>query len=266
MSEILIVFLSIIIGYFTGIATGLFGIGGGVIYVPALFILLAGINVPSEELPYIVIATSLFAGSFGSTGAFINHYKADNLKKRPALLLAAGSIISALLVPHFVVSIDPEVLKIILCSILLAVAIRMFWKENDLDSRIKLNEYFFIPFGLLVGIVSTITGLGGGILFVPIMVYLFGIKIKSAIGSSTLVVALTMIFSSLSYAFINSGMDYYNYQFGYINLLTGLPLGFGALWGSKYGVKLVFINNPLVIKRLFSVLLIIIIIKILFSL
>ncbi len=265
MNELIGILISLGIGFVAGIATGMFGIGGGIIYVPTLFFTLSLFLAENTYLPYIVIATSLFAGSFGATGAFVNHYKAENVNIRMSFLLAAGSIISAVTIPQIVVQLNPKIFKIILCSILILVAIRMFLENESLQKKLTINKYFLIPLGILVGLVSTVTGLGGGVLFVPILIYLYSFEIKAAVGTSTLVVALTMIFSAATYGLMEIDNNHSLFQIGYINLIAGLPLGIGALLGSKYGVKLVFRFKSLIIKRLFAALLVVLLIKILFS-
>ena len=265
MNELILILVCLAVGYFTGIATGLFGIGGGVIYVPSLFFLLELINIPGEMLPYIVIATSLFAGSFGSTSAFIDHFRRANVDVKNGLILGSGSVLAALIVPHIVVDFSPTSLKIILSFVLFLVAVRMFVNDSKTTVNFNLNRKYLFFLGILVGSISAITGLGGGILFVPILLYLFSYEIRISIGSSTLAVALTMIFCSVSYALMTTDLDQNYLQLGYINVVTGFPLGVGAILGSKLGVKLIFKYNPVVIKRLFSLLLLLVIIKIITS-
>lgn len=266
MSEALQILIFLSIGIITGTASGLLGIGGGIIFVPALYFMLPELNVSPGALSYTAIATSLFAGSFSSSGAFLNHLKAKNVKIKEALLLAVGSVVAAVITPIFVVQIDPHVLKYIFSVILFLVAVNMLLNRNpEAEVKIKFNLYLLIIFGVFVGAVSAISGLGGGILFVPILVYLFAFDIKRAIGSSTLVVALTMISSALSFAMINSTGYVGKYHIGYINLFAGALLGLGAVVGAWVGSKLMFKFSTLSVKRIFSLFLIAAILKMIFN-
>ena len=266
MSELFQVLIFFSVGLVTGTASGLLGIGGGIIFVPALYFMLPELNVAQGALSYAAIATSLFAGSFSSSGAFLNHLHSKNVKIKEALLLSLGSVISALIVPLFVVQIDPDILKYIFSVILLLVAGNMLINKNpEADFKIKLKLYYLTIFGLFVGAVSAISGLGGGILFVPILIYLFAFDIKLAIGTSTLVVALTMISSAISFATIDSSGFVGNYHIGYINLFAGVLLGLGAVIGSRIGLKMMFKISTLSVKRIFSLFLIAAIIKMIFD-
>ncbi len=266
MNEIFQILIFFSIGIITGTASGLLGIGGGIIFVPALYFMLPQLHVSPGSLSYAAIATSLFAGSFSSSGAFLNHFHSKNVRIKEALLLGLGSVISALIVPMFVVKIDPAILKYIFSAILLLVAANMLMnKTPETDSKINLKLYYLILFGLFVGAVSAISGLGGGILFVPILVYLFAFDIKLAIGTSTLVVALTMISSAISFAMIDSSGFVGEYHIGYINLFAGVLLGLGAVIGSRIGLKMMFKFSTLSVKRIFSLFLIVAIIKMIFD-
>lgn len=264
MNEISIIVILLVIGFSTGMLSGLFGIGGGIIFVPALFFLLPNLGVSENSIPIIAVATSLFAGSFSSGGSYLNHLRIQNINHKYALLLFAGSFISALIVPQLVQNFNPNLIRYFIIIALILVALKMFFENGKYKSTLLLNEKFLILFGIVIGAVSSVTGLGGGIFFVPVLAYLFDLKIKNAIGTSTLVVAMTMVTSAISYSTLQLD-TIYSYNIGSINLLYGFPLGIGALIGSYVGVKIIVRLNHTVIKKIFSVLLVIIILKLIFN-
>lgn len=265
MTELVLVFAFILVGVITGIASGLLGIGGGIIFVPSLFFLLPFLNVDHSLLPIVVIATSLFAGSFASSSAFYSHFKKSNIDFKAALLLASGSIPAAFVTPYFIVDFDPFTLKIILSLILFIVAVKMmFEKKEEVVNGLDLKQIWLIPFGIFTGVLSALSGLGGGVVFVPILVYLFNFDIRKAIGSSTMVVAATMISSTISFGLASVAPEKLVHSIGYINLLAGVSLGIGALFSARLGVKFVFNYSLFAIKKIFSLFLILFIIKLLF--
>ena len=82
-------------------------------------------------------------------------------------------------------------------------------------------------------------------------------------GTATIAVVITMISSVISYLIINLDWNPLTYQVGYINLKAGIPLGIGSLIGAKLGVKLI-LNIPVpVFKKIFSVFLLLVMVKIL---
>jgi len=262
LTEALIFTVFTFTGIVTGIASSMLGIGGGLIFIPVLTLLLPHFNLPTNRLIQIVVATSLFAGSFSSSGAFIQHWRMHNVVFKKALPLLTGSLISAFIVPEFVISLDASVLKILLLVILLSVAVKLLFEKNG-EIRIskKLNDIFLFPFGLIVGGISALTGLGGGIIFVPILTFFFAEDIKSAIGTSTLVVAVTMISSAVAYGLLSSGIEVTKGLIGYIHIYSGLLLGMGALIGNFAGARFFKKYPSKIIKKLFAVFIIIIILK-----
>jgi uncharacterized protein len=109
----------LILGIFTGILTMLMGIGGGFILVPAmLYILGIGVNV--------VVGTSLFQILFVTMATTMMH----SLTTRAvdlvlAVLLLIGSVTGAQIGVQFAQKARPEVLRLILAVLVLAVAMRL---------------------------------------------------------------------------------------------------------------------------------------------
>lgn len=262
MSEIVIVLICIFVGFFNGIMAGLFGIGGGLVFVPTLVLLLPSLGVEPSSLYHTAIATSLLAGSFASISSFVNHNKKKNVQIDFSLLLSAGSMVTALLLPAFVVKVEASSLKYIMTIILTLAALKMIFEKDGFASKFKLNKYFALLIGLFTGALSVFTGLGGGVIYVPVLAYLFSFDFKKAIGTSSLAVVFTMVSSSIAFALFTKGNPTGTYQIGFVNYLTGTALGCGAVFGAIYGVKLVFKSSVKNIKRAFAAFLILVILKV----
>ncbi|MCK5088163.1 MAG: sulfite exporter TauE/SafE family protein [Melioribacteraceae bacterium] len=260
----IIVFL--VVGFATGILSGLFGIGGGVIFVPTLFLLLPKLGIPGSILALTVIATSLFAGSFASSSSFINHFRHKNVSLESGLYLAFGSIITAAITPKLIVNIDQNFLRCAISFFILLAALKLlFFDKPHLISKTSFNKKWLFLIGLMIGAVASVSGLGGGIFFVPVLLYYFSGDIKRAVGTSTIAVALTMISSSLSFAFLDNNIESDLLQIGYINFWTGILLGIGSIFGAIVGVKLIVKYSSSILKKIFSLFLILMAIKIMFD-
>jgi uncharacterized membrane protein YfcA len=136
--------------------------------------------------------------------------------------------------------------------------------EKDGNSgTIVLPKYFLIIIGLFTGALSVFTGLGGGVVYVPVLTYLFSFDFKKAIGTSSMAVVFTMVSSSIAFALFTKGNPTGAYQIGFVNYLCGISLGIGAVFGAIYGVKLVFVSSTKTLKRVFAGFLIIVILKVL---
>lgn len=268
MNDYLLLTLLLAAGYFTGIFVGMLGIGGGLIFVPVLYLVLPFTKVDQSQIPYIAVATSLFAGSIASISSAARHFINNNTIPKIAILLASGSTVAAFIFPFFVVNVKPFILQIIFALIFIFAAVRMYFEEETkkIFASVVLKENYLPAFGVAVGAISAFSGIGGGILFVPIMVYLYSIDIKKAVGTSSMVTACTMISSSVSYSIQQVNGFTVPYQAGYTYLLAGLPLGIASAAGAFTGVKIVLRISSGLLKKIFAVLLLVIVIKIIFGL
>ena len=269
MNELLIILLFLFIGYISGVLIGMLGIGGGLIFVPVLYYLLPLIHIPETDLAYYTIGTSLFAGSMGTSISAFLHNRVKNFIKQAAVLVSIGAALSAFIAPFFVVQIHSQTIEIIFASVLSLVAIRLFF-ENKIKkfyfSPKPLSPNFYILIGILVGTFSAFTGLGGGIIYVPALIYLFHLDTKISLGTSSIIVAITMISSTIAYLIITANVESIPGTFGYIVFPAALPLGIGAIIGAFTGVRFAIRSSAKLLRNVFAVLLIFAIARILFKL
>lgn len=109
------------IGMVAGILSGLFGIGGGVVIVPGLMLV-------AHMKPEMATGTSLGALLLpvGALGAW-HYYQNDLLAVRPALWIALGLTVGALLGAHVALDLPPRDLQRAFAVFLVAVAVHMWW-------------------------------------------------------------------------------------------------------------------------------------------
>ncbi len=113
----------LLIGLAAGVLAGLFGIGGGIVIVPAL-ILFAGMK------PQMATGTSLGALLLpvGLLGAW-QYWQRGEVHMRAALLVALGLLVGALFGAMLGLSLTPRVLQRSFAVFLAMVAVRMWWKS-----------------------------------------------------------------------------------------------------------------------------------------
>ena len=102
----------------------------------------------------------------------------------------------------------------------------------------------FVLLGILVGVLASFAGLGGGFLIVPILLF-FGFASQKAVGTSFLAV----IIISVSALFVHSKLNNVDWQ-------TGLILGVGGVIGTQIGARLLTIVPQNVFMKVFSVILV----------
>ena len=97
--------------------------------------------------------------------------------------------------------------------------------------------------GFIVGILSSISGLGGGFMIVPLLIFL-GREAKLAVGTSFVFILVVAISSIISH-----------YRLGNIDIKTGLTLGLGGIIGAQIGPQILQHVSEQNFKRIFAVLL-----------
>ena len=244
------------------------GIGGGIIFVPALYFLLPYTGVEDSFIPYIAISVSLFSGAIASSYSGVLHLRRDNVDRKKALFFAFGSGTIAFISALFVTGVSPEILKGIFAVVLFIIAIKILIDSilnKPPADRKKLNDIFLPFIGGTVGTLSSFTGLGGGIIFFPVLHYLYLLDTKKAVGTSSVITAATMILGSISY-YLNSSNWTGGFQLSSIYLAVALPLGIGAVVGARIGVGFMQRFSTTIVKKIFALLLIIVVVKIILNL
>ncbi len=267
MHDIIYLIIFLLVGMTAGIGSGLIGIGGGVIYIPFLYLLLPALGVPDDKLVFTAIATSLFTALFSSGSSFYNHVKLKNVDYKSALLLASGSIITCFFTPRIIVNLNPVYPKIVLIFSLLVTIIKLLFDRNNIEpSGIKINNIYLFFFGALVGAIASSAGIGGGVFIVPILSFFFALPFKKAIGTSTFTVFLTLLVSSISYWIINTSGGGSHSAMGLINLTASLPMAAGAVVGARLGARLGYRISVKTVKTVFILYLIFAAVKIITTL
>jgi uncharacterized membrane protein YfcA len=121
---------------------------------------------PQEMKP-----TALFLNLFVSLTAFIQYYRGNHFKKEIFIPIALASIPFAFL--GGMLSIDDHLYKKILGILLLLPVVRFFFFKNVEDDRlVPPVKWISILLGAIIGLLSGMIGIGGGIILSPILILL----------------------------------------------------------------------------------------------
>ncbi|HEY1033263.1 MAG TPA: sulfite exporter TauE/SafE family protein [Flavipsychrobacter sp.] len=199
-----------ILGYLAailiGISLGLIGGGGSILTVPVL-VYLFGVDVT------LATSYSLFIiGTTSLVGAFRN-YRKGLVSIRTALLFGIPSIATVFIARQFLLpAIPPVLFKVddfevaksfatmtLFASLMLFASISMIRPGNTSlqTSTPKSRTRFLVNLlfaGIGVGLVTGLLGAGGGFLLIPVLVLLFKMPMKEAVGTSLLIIALNSLF------------------------------------------------------------------------
>ncbi|KAA6228458.1 MULTISPECIES: sulfite exporter TauE/SafE family protein [unclassified Campylobacter] len=216
-----------LIGIISGIASGLFGIGGGMIIVP--FMLLLGES--SQHAVGISVVQMIFASIFGS---YVN-YKKKNLNLKDGLIVGLGGLVGA--------AFSGQLLRLLsdvsLTSIFLGVSCAFFLKyafgikEHPQQTNISVlaKNIVLLCTGAFTGIFAISFGIGGGLLITPILAYFLGYNSKKVVPVSLFFVIPASFAGTFS--FVKSGVIDYSV----IN--SGIIVGIASMIGVFLGIKII---------------------------
>lgn len=173
MIEYLIVILANLL---VGGMIGLTGIAG--FLLPMLYSGFMGM--PAAQGMALSFFAFLISGVLGSW----NYYKAKNLDVRLGILISAGSLAGAAMGVWLNLMIDESVVKKILYLVVLASGISILLrkdKERNREERRQLPAGVMVAFGFVTGAVCALSGAGGPILVMPLLVVM-GVSVKTAVG------------------------------------------------------------------------------------
>lgn len=196
--------LAYISAVFIGIVLGLLGGGGSILTVPILVYLLA---IPAYE----ATAYSLFIVGVTSLTGSINYMRQKLVDFKIALLFSIPSFIGVLLtrklllpnLPDLLFTLgDFEVSKnlaiMILFSFLMLMASYSMIKKNNIDNKEKAqNKYRLIIKFFLVGVLLGLVGAGGGFLIIPSLIFFAKLDMKTAVGTSLLIISVNTLIGFL---------------------------------------------------------------------
>ena len=212
----------ILLGFAAGILGSMLGLGGGIIVVPVLTFL----GFP----PTAAASNSLFAALSNAIASTISYSRQKRIEfslgMKLGLLTIPGTILGA------VISTDvtPSIFKILFGLVLIASAAYIFLRKK-IETKEKILStqmmVFAVGASFFAGIISAFFGIGGGIIFVPLMVVGMGMAMKKAAPTSQLI----LLFSSLSGVIAHSVL-------GHPDFIQAGFLAIGSFIGGLVGARL----------------------------
>lgn len=246
----------IIVGLVAGVAAGLFGIGGGVIIVPALTILL-GFELKKAtgtSLAALLMPVSIFA--------VIAYYRAGKLKISTAAWVALGILVTSYVGAKITLGLDTNLLKQLYGIFLLYVAWRFIeprkWlvqiqHRNDKteaptekpvdETETTVSWYILLIVGLVAGILSGMFGIGGGVVIVPALVAILKMDQKRAVGTSLAALLLPVSLPGV----------YEYYTSGLLDIPVAVLVAVGLLLGAIVGARVALALPSATVKRLYGI-------------
>ena len=179
---------AIAVGLGAGLLSGLFGVGGGILVVPALVLLL-------KFDQRLANGTSLGAVLPISISGLITYWSHDNVDWHMAMWLAIGALGGAIIGTKWIHILPKKILGYMFAVMLIITAVRLFIPLH-VEGRASLTVFAAIALvfiGLVTGTLAGLLGIGGGVVMVPAMAVFFNELSVVAKGTSVAVIIPTSI-------------------------------------------------------------------------
>ncbi|MEZ6022265.1 MAG: sulfite exporter TauE/SafE family protein [Hyphomonadaceae bacterium] len=243
-------------GLFAGFIGGLFGVGGGVIIVPALYFVMTALGVDESVRMHVAVGTSLSTIVSTSWRSLAAHTKAGavdfDILKAWAPWITLGALIGAAVAGL----VETETLQIVFGAGLLLVAVQM--GLGNIDWRLWSD----MPRGVIraltagaIGVLSAMMGIGGGAFGVTLMT-LCGRPIHRAVATASGFGAAIALPGALGYIVAGWGREGLPpWSLGFVNLPGFVLLALLTALTAPIGARLAHRLPQTSLKRAFALLL-----------
>jgi uncharacterized membrane protein YfcA len=242
--QLIYVLVLLATGMFVGFFCGLLGVGGGFIMVPVQIWALTSTGIEPTLATRIAFGTSLAVVLPTALRGCHGHSCRGVVLWRPGIALGLSGLLGAFLGGTVAAQTPGYLLKTIFGIVVLLGALRMIFsgmiqdKETSIRGETKGSLPKYIFWGLFVGAVSGLCGIGGGVILIPIMVIVLGFNMLQAIGTSSITIAFNAAGGVLAYAIYGWGVaGLPAYSLGYIDLLQFALLAGTSIFTAPWGVK-----------------------------
>jgi uncharacterized membrane protein YfcA len=235
------ILLLVIAGLVGGFLAGMLGVGGGIVFVPVIQLILTYHKISEGNVSYTLANSLVIVFAVGISGT-IKQLKLKNTHLPSALVTGISASISSMALTYFIFMYnlsDPKLFNYIFAFILVLTAIRMLFSSKLEATDLVIPDMGkFIPAGLFAGVVTALSGLGGGVVMVPYFNKVLKLPIRFATGLSLSVIPMIALPLIIFYASLKpvAFIDY-KFQTGYLVWPLLLPVIASAILASGYGVK-----------------------------
>lgn len=239
-------------GVFAGFAAGLFGVGGGLVVVPALLALFAIKGMDPAVSVHLAIGTSLATIVVTSVSSTLTHRARGNVDwsifKRYGVGLVLGAIIGAV-----TADLTPgPVLRAAFGIFCVVMAVQLAFGGQPRPSRTLPSAPAMGGTGVVVGWISSLFGIAGGGMTVPYLIF-HNVPTKTAVGTSAAAGFPIAVAGAIGYAI--TGLDNLalpQYSLGYLYLPAFLTIVVLSTPTAKVGAEIATKMDPQLLKRIFA--------------
>lgn len=220
-------FSMVLLGFAVGTFGTLVGIGGGIILVPIFLLLM-------HYTPQHAIGTSLTVVFLNALSGSIAYVRQKKVYYDAAVRFSLATIPGAFLGSYLAVYFTSKTFSVAFGTLLVVLAVLMYYRARKKPPEVDFDRKTFTynrPLGVFlsfaVGFLSSILGIGGGVIHVPVLIYLLNFPTHIATATSHFILAISSLTGVISH-----------YLLGNILLKPAALIGLGVILGAQFGASL----------------------------
>jgi uncharacterized membrane protein YfcA len=248
----------IFVGAIAGVLAGLLGIGGGLVIVPMLVFCFVRQGIPDATIMHLALGTSLASIMFTAVSSFRAHHKRGAVHWDVVRKIVIGIFTGTFMGSYIAAQLSTRFLKGFFVVFLYYVAVQMLTGKKPKPTRQIPGRTAMFGVGNVIGVVSSLVGIGGGTLSVPFMIWC-NMPVHHAIGTSAAIGFPIAIAGTLGYivnGWSASGLPDYSLGYIYLPALAGIVVT--SVLTAPLGVRLAHSLPVDRLKRVFAVLLLLV--------
>mgnify|MGYP000303451161 CR=1 FL=1 len=263
------IIILLLIGVIGGFLAGMLGVGGGIIFIPILTYFFEKEGLSSTDVVKATLANSLFLVLGSGVSGTLRQLSDKSLNWMNTLIIGLPGGAVSYLISQSIATGDwykPFVFQLVFLVFLKLSILKMLLPDKmkssvSISNKLPIGKSMLV--GVLAGAVVAVSGLGGGIVMVPLFQWLFQLDFKQSSRLSLSVIPLLAIFPLIQYLSTQSSLNIPHT--GFIAWSILLPTLLGVLVFAPIGIKVSRRTPTTVLRITFALLTIIILIKTLYA-
>ena len=250
----LTVLLLVVIGGAIGFLSGLLGMGGGSLMIPALVVIFDATGLGPDLSTRMSFGTNLLVGTVTALIGFLVHRRYQTGLWSIVLPLASTSVLGALCGSTVASHLPGSLLRLLFGAAVAVVAVSLLLRTEHIpEGEPTFSVAFLLPLGFFIGFTASLVGLGGAVFTTIILVAILKHPMQRVVGISTFVQTAGALSGAVGYMLNGLGRaDLPPYSVGYVNLFAAAAMMVSGLPLAGVGARLTHRMRSQALRRVFG--------------